>query len=219
MSRPLPRRGSTATTVDKAEPDGDAPAPIEPVDRHADARSCGDVHAEGRRAADRHQRIRRLRRPDRRERRARAEPRFVLREGIRLQGQDLDERERDLVAAQQRPPRGHRDDDRCARGARPAVRSSRAGADRLLARRRHGRRRSRHRLGEPARRQGARRFAVQRERVLHPLPRAGSRRAGRRAARPRLATGAERARPGVLRRCVRRLRCLRARARRARSRA
>ena len=63
--------------------------------------------------------------------------------------QDLDERERDLVAAQQRPARRHRDHDRRAGRARPAVRRRRAGADRLLARRRHGRRRSRHRLGEP----------------------------------------------------------------------
>ena len=105
-------------------------------------------------------------------------PEFVLRQGIRLQGEDLHERERNLVAAQQRPARGHGDDRGCARGARPAVRRRGAAADRLLARRRHGGRRSRHRFGQRARGQDARRLAVQRERVLHPLSRAGSRRAG-----------------------------------------
>ena len=104
-------------------------------DRHADARSREHLRAEGQRAAHRHQRVRGIRRPHRRERRPRAERGFILREGIRLQGRDLDERERDLGSAQQRQARRHGHHGRRAGGARPAVRRDRADPARLLARR------------------------------------------------------------------------------------
>ena len=67
------------------------------------------------------------------------------------------------------------------------------GADRLLARRGHGGRGSRHRLGQRAGRQDAGRLAVQRERVLHPLPRTGSRAARHHPARPRFEAEGRRA--------------------------
>ena len=216
--RHAPSKGGTAATVAKRRGRQDRHRRCEARrrrahahrtrHRHADARSGQHLRAEGQHPAHRHQRIRRLRRPDRRERRARAECGFVLLQGVRLQGRDLDERGRNLVAAQQRPARGHRHHHRCAGRARPSVRCRRAGADRLLARRRHGGRGQRHRLGQQTRRQDAGGLAVQRERVLHPLSRAGSRRAGDRAARSRFETGRRLARPRVLRRRVHRLRCL-----------
>ncbi len=114
--------------------------------------------------------------------------------------------------AQQRPLRRHGHHGRCARGARPAVRRRGSRADRLLARRRHGGRGSGITSVNNARGQDARGLAVQRERVLHSLPRAGSGRAGDGAARSRRKAGGRRARPGLLRRRVRRLRRLLARA-------
>ena len=198
--------GTTPATTQA--PDGDAPDPDRTRRWHADARSRRNVRAERQHAADRHQRIRRLRRPDRRERRPGAECRFVLQQGVRLQGEDHEERKRNLVAAEQRSTRCDRHDGRCTGRAGSTVRCRRAGADRLLARRRHGRRRSWHRLREQSRRQGARGFAVQRKRILHSLPGAGSRRRRGDSARSRLASAGGTARPGVLRRCLRRVRRL-----------
>ena len=66
---------------------------------------------------------------------------------------------------------------------------------------------------ERPRGKGPRGVSVQRERVLHPLPRTGGRGAGRGAPRPRLPGAARPARPRLLRGRLRRLRRLRERAR------
>ena len=150
-------------------------------DRHSGARSRRAVHAERQGHRDRHQRVRRLRRPHRRERRPGAESGIVLREEVRLPGEAHSERERDMVEAQQRAARGYCDHGGCACRARAAIRCRGARADRLLARRGHGRRRCWRHVRERARGQDARGVAVQRKRVLHSLSRAGSRRAGARA--------------------------------------
>ena len=119
-SRRLQRPAARRRPSPRPQPDGDAPAPIEPVvgtppleaaatytpkdgvlqiDISEYAGYGGLIVANGGLEPN---------------------PDSFFAQGVRLQGQDLDERERDLVAAQQRPARRHRDDDRCARRARAA---------------------------------------------------------------------------------------------------
>ena len=93
----------------------------------------------------------------------------------RLQGQADGQRGRELVGAERGQDRGVGDDRRRARRLRPAAARRRAGADRLLARRRRRRRAQRHQAHQPAQGQDDRDGAVHRGRLLHPLPRAGSR--------------------------------------------
>ena len=89
----------------------------------------------------------------------------------------------ELVGAEQRQDGRVGHDGRRARGVRAAVPGRRAGADRVLARRRRRRRAEGDQAHQRPEGQGARDGAVHRGGLLHPLPRAGGRARDQHAAR------------------------------------
>ena len=123
--------------------------------------------------------------PHRRQRRPRADRELAVLQEPRLQGPADGQRGRELVGAQRGQDGRVGHDRRRARRVRQAAARGRAGADRLLARRRRHRRPQRHQADQPAQGQDDRDGAVHRGGLLHPLPGAGSGPADQHARQPR----------------------------------
>ncbi len=190
-------------------PTATRPSPIEPVTGTPTLEAANTYVPKDKIDSHRHQRIRRLRRADRREWRTRRRIResfFAKEYGFKVQI-SMSESET-WSPAQQRPARGHCHHHGCAGRARPAVRRGGAGADRLLARRGHGRGRSRHPSVNALRGKvlAASQFNESEFFIRYLAQEAGVPVVVLRDLDSKRAGGF--ARPGVLRRCVRRLRRL-----------